>query len=293
MHESGDLHAFPVLSPSTVQDFFIDLSMKSFVDSPSLCLIDIHHWILNVFLFAGDSFPNVALNLHSLLAPMPSSALSGQLAFLTRSNMDSSWFLGFLTRFIAIKVPQDFVDHLFSQCSAQPDVGNCLRLNYLEVQASLVQIHSRLELQDANRQKKSNAEWRPGKSDLKYMPDGVLRETLKDVDDDNYPVIVVDEAHVIFELKQQVFRVVYTRMELVTEDRIEYNDLTEMILYDLARIELIRKALDTDNKGQGQNSKDRGLLYFWLKRDNVGIMVVFKFKEPCEHYIFVSNSHLH
>nr|GEV60418.1 hypothetical protein [Tanacetum cinerariifolium] len=43
------------------------------------------------------------------------------------------------------------------------------------------------------------------------MPDGVLRETLKDVDDDNYLVIVVDEAHVIFELKQQVFRVVFTR----------------------------------------------------------------------------------
>ncbi|GKE25600.1 hypothetical protein Tco_1440984, partial [Tanacetum coccineum] len=45
-----------------------------------------------------------------------------------------------------------------------------------------------------------------------YMPDGVLRETLKDVDDDNYLVIVVDEAHVIFELKHQVFKVVYTRL---------------------------------------------------------------------------------
>ena len=33
------------------------------------------------------------------------------------------------------------------------------------------------------------------------------------------------------------------------EDRIDYNDLTEMMLYDSARIELIRKALDTDNKG--------------------------------------------
>ncbi|GJY97079.1 hypothetical protein Tco_0513989 [Tanacetum coccineum] len=46
---------------------------------------------------------------------------------------------------------------------------------------------------------------------IEYMPDGVLRETLKDVDDDNYLVIVVDEAHVIFELKHQVFKVVYTR----------------------------------------------------------------------------------
>lgn len=33
------------------------------------------------------------------------------------------------------------------------------------------------------------------------------------------------------------------------EDKIEYNNLTEMMLYDSARIELIRKALDTDNKG--------------------------------------------
>nr|GEY56527.1 pre-mRNA-splicing factor ATP-dependent RNA helicase DEAH7 [Tanacetum cinerariifolium] len=35
------------------------------------------------------------------------------------------------------------------------------------------------------------------------MTDAVLRDTLKDVDDDNYLVIVVDEAHVIFKLKQQ------------------------------------------------------------------------------------------
>ncbi|GKA11975.1 hypothetical protein Tco_0691521, partial [Tanacetum coccineum] len=82
-------------------------------------------------------------------------------------------------------------------------------------------------------------------------------------------------------------------MKLVMEDIIEHNDLTEMMLYDLAHIELIRKALDTDNKGQGQNSKDRGLPYFWLKRDNVGIMAAFKFKEPCERYVIVANSHLH
>lgn len=42
-----------------------------------------------------------------------------------------------------------------------------------------------------------------------------------------------------------------SRLELVMEDRIEYNDLTEMRLYDSARIELIRKALGTDNKGNG------------------------------------------
>ena len=40
-----------------------------------------------------------------------------------------------------------------------------------------------------------------------------------------------------------------SRLELVMEDRIDYNDLTEMMLYDSAHIELIRKALDTDNKG--------------------------------------------
>ena len=40
-----------------------------------------------------------------------------------------------------------------------------------------------------------------------------------------------------------------SRLELVMEDRIDYNDLTEMMLYDSTHIELIRKALDTDNKG--------------------------------------------
>ena len=40
-----------------------------------------------------------------------------------------------------------------------------------------------------------------------------------------------------------------SRLELVMEDRIDYNDLTEMMLYDSAHIELIRKALDTDSKG--------------------------------------------
>ncbi|GKD70033.1 hypothetical protein Tco_1324123 [Tanacetum coccineum] len=98
------------------------------------------------------------------------------------------------------------------------------RLNYLKVHASLVQIHSRLELQDANRKTKSlfrqwiffiqcrESLFRPKNAKtIKYMTDGVLHETLKDVDDNNYLVIVVDEAHVIFEQKQQVVRVVYTR----------------------------------------------------------------------------------
>nr|GEU59586.1 reverse transcriptase domain-containing protein [Tanacetum cinerariifolium] len=66
----------------------------------------------------------------------------------------------------------------------------------------------------------------------------------------------------------------YETIELVIEDKIEYSDLTKMTIYDVARIELIRKALDTDNKGQGQSSKDRGLLYFLLKRDNIGIKAV-------------------
>nr|GEY19116.1 protein exportin 1A [Tanacetum cinerariifolium] len=44
-----------------------------------------------------------------------------------------------------------------------------------------------------------------------YMTYVVLHETWKDVDDDKYLVIVVDEAHAIFELKQQVVRFVYTR----------------------------------------------------------------------------------
>nr|GFA12757.1 hypothetical protein [Tanacetum cinerariifolium] len=93
------------------------------------------------------------------------------------------------------------------------------------VQALLVQIHSRLELQDANRLKnaKTIGLAQPRTLGIR-VHDGVQRETLKDVDDDNYLVIVVDEAHVIFELKQQVVRVVYTRLDFTT------------LVYDIAAI---------------------------------------------------------
>nr|GEV35049.1 hypothetical protein [Tanacetum cinerariifolium] len=63
-------------------------------------------------------------------------------------------------------------------------------------------------------------------------------------------------------------------MKFVIEDKIEYSDLTKMTIYDVARIELKLLILITKVLGQGQNSKDRGLLYFLLKCDNIEIKAV-------------------
>ncbi|GJX45720.1 carbon catabolite repressor protein 4 homolog 4 isoform X1, partial [Tanacetum coccineum] len=60
--------------------------------------------------------------------------------------------------------------------------------------------------------------------------------------------------------------------QLVIEEKIDYNDLAELILDESARAELKVKALDTHSKGQGNNSKDRGDPndpYVRLKRDCV------------------------
>nr|GEW01412.1 protein pectic arabinogalactan synthesis-related isoform X2 [Tanacetum cinerariifolium] len=60
---------------------------------------------------------------------------------------------------------------------------------------------------------------------LQYMTNVVLRERLKDANDDNYLFIVVDEAHAIFELKQQVVIFVYTRgLYLVTKEDLTTKD---------------------------------------------------------------------
>lgn len=88
----------------------------------------------------------------------------------------------------------------------------------------------------------------------------------------------------------------HNKLELVIEEKIDYNDLAELILDESARAELKQKALDTNNKGQGNNAKDRGDPndpYVRLKRDCVGIMAAFKFKEPYEHYVIMANTHIY
>nr|GEX84441.1 hypothetical protein [Tanacetum cinerariifolium] len=62
-----------------------------------------------------------------------------------------------------------------------------------------------------------------------YMRDGVLRETLKDVDGNNYLVIVVDEAHMIFEQKEQVVRIVYIRVIVVDEAHMIFEQKEQVV----------------------------------------------------------------
>ncbi|PWA52787.1 DNAse I-like superfamily protein [Artemisia annua] len=85
-------------------------------------------------------------------------------------------------------------------------------------------------------------------------------------------------------------------LELVIEEKIHYNDLAELILDESTCAKPKEKALDSDMNGQGTSSKDHGDPndpYVRLKRDCVGIMAAFKFKEPYEHYVIVENSHIY
>ncbi|GJW84771.1 DNAse I-like superfamily protein [Tanacetum coccineum] len=85
-------------------------------------------------------------------------------------------------------------------------------------------------------------------------------------------------------------------LELDIEDKIDYNDLAELILDESTRVKLKEKALDSDTNGQGKNSQDHGDPddpYVRLKHDCVAIMAAFKFKEPYEHYVIVANSHIY
>ncbi|PWA90385.1 DNAse I-like superfamily protein [Artemisia annua] len=78
----------------------------------------------------------------------------------------------------------------------------------------------------------------------------------------------------------------HKKLELVIEEKIDYNVLAELILDESTRAKPEEKALDSDMNGQGTSSKDHGDPndpYVRLKRDCVGIKVAFKFKEPYEH----------
>ncbi|PWA53222.1 DNAse I-like superfamily protein [Artemisia annua] len=88
----------------------------------------------------------------------------------------------------------------------------------------------------------------------------------------------------------------HNKLELVIEEKIDYNDLAELTLDESTRAKPKEKALDSDMNGQGTSSKDHGDPndpYVRLKRDCVGIMAAFKFKEPYEHYVIVANSHIY
>ncbi|GKA82637.1 hypothetical protein Tco_0789385 [Tanacetum coccineum] len=75
----------------------------------------------------------------------------------------------------------------------------------------------------------------------------------------------------------------HNTLELDIEEKIDYNDLAELILDESTHVKLKEKALNSDTNGQKKNSQDHGDLddpYVRLKRDCVAIMAAFKFKEP-------------
>ncbi|XP_076922834.1 carbon catabolite repressor protein 4 homolog 4-like [Bidens hawaiensis] len=79
----------------------------------------------------------------------------------------------------------------------------------------------------------------------------------------------------------------HNKLELVIEEKIDYNDLADLILDDSSRVEQKEKASDTNNKGDPNDP------YVRLKRDCVGIMAAFKFKYPYQHYVIVTNTHIY
>nr|GEV24365.1 DNAse I-like superfamily protein [Tanacetum cinerariifolium] len=88
----------------------------------------------------------------------------------------------------------------------------------------------------------------------------------------------------------------HNTLELDTEEKIDYNDLAELILDESTHVKLKEKALDSNTNGQEKNSRDHrdpDDPYVRLKRDCVAIMAAFKFKEPYEHYVIVANSHIY
>ncbi|XP_071729130.1 carbon catabolite repressor protein 4 homolog 4 [Rutidosis leptorrhynchoides] len=90
----------------------------------------------------------------------------------------------------------------------------------------------------------------------------------------------------------------HDKLELVIEEKIDYNDLANLVLDESSSVEQKEKALDTNNKGaeKGKTARDLGDPndpYVRLKRDCVGIMAAFKFKKPYQHYVIVANTHIY
>ncbi|XP_010540704.1 PREDICTED: carbon catabolite repressor protein 4 homolog 4 isoform X1 [Tarenaya hassleriana] len=89
--------------------------------------------------------------------------------------------------------------------------------------------------------------------------------------------------------------------ELVTEERIEYNDLVDSIKEESIptswqkKNETAGETIDTEKEKNGklQDRGDPNDPRVRLKRDCVGLMAAFRIKEPFHHIVIVANTHLY
>ncbi|CAE5959338.1 unnamed protein product [Arabidopsis arenosa] len=87
--------------------------------------------------------------------------------------------------------------------------------------------------------------------------------------------------------------------ELVTKERIEYNDLVDSIKAD--SVSCSEQKIETSNEGKGdekakdsrKDSRDLNDPLVRLKRDCVGIMAAFRINNPFHHIVIVANTHLY
>lgn len=81
--------------------------------------------------------------------------------------------------------------------------------------------------------------------------------------------------------------------ELVLEEKIDYNDLVEIVQDDAltgGEKDTNTEATEKDMAGNCGDSNDPRIR---LKRDCVGIMVAFRLKDPSHHVVIVANTHLY
>ncbi|KAG2315026.1 hypothetical protein Bca52824_018148 [Brassica carinata] len=81
--------------------------------------------------------------------------------------------------------------------------------------------------------------------------------------------------------------------ELVTKERIEYNDLLDSVKAD--SVSCNEQKIETSNeaKDSGKDSRDLNDPQVRLKRDCVGIMAAFRINKPFHHIVIVANTHLY
>ncbi|ANM61089.1 DNAse I-like superfamily protein [Arabidopsis thaliana] len=81
--------------------------------------------------------------------------------------------------------------------------------------------------------------------------------------------------------------------ELVTKERIEYNDLVDSIKAD--SVSCSEQKIETSNEGKDsrKDSRDLNDPLVRLKRDCVGIMAAFRINKPFQHIVIVANTHLY
>ncbi|KAL0854611.1 hypothetical protein Bca101_059763 [Brassica carinata] len=81
--------------------------------------------------------------------------------------------------------------------------------------------------------------------------------------------------------------------ELVTKERIEYNDLLDSVKAD--SVSCNEQKIETSNeaKDSGKDSRDLNDPQVRLKRDCVGLMAAFRINKPYHHIVIVANTHLY